>query len=842
MSKDVKIQNFNNLSNPSDEQRSHMESVASGNLPTAQLKTGIDLLNNRTGFVVGAREGALMRLPVESHLVTMGKTGSGKGRAAQIPNFNLHEGSLLSVEIGGAGYKHSHNYRRTFLGQDVYLIDPFDCLGEGSSSFNVLDTLDASRKSFETDVGAIAESILQSWRGTTNENPYWENVPKALLEAIIIYVKTSPDIDDKDRHLPEVSRRFNSFGQAEWNKMMEEMSADTGPFHSILNASANYYYNSNSTENVRSIVSSIKDGPLRKFNIRAIADITKTSSFDVKDLRDKKTSVYVVMPDASSFRENDAFLRLLIDGCFKGSPNLADGGLKYKDDRILFMIDEFTQLGKLESIDVNMQTARQKGITVWTLFQDYSRLKEVYGNNIASSIMGAADVVQVFAAHEESTLDYLSKQIGDRMYAIPTVQHSRSWSDTNGKTVTEAVSVSKGYSDTTGSSETNTITWQDTDTVTDTTGSTTSDSETKGENVGTSSSDSDGWQNSTSKGTDKGKQYDRNHGMLAEFAFKTTFDRRGASSKGEREDRSFGRNGSTTKSSSHGTQSSQTTSRADQVSKAVGQSSSKGGSTSKTSNESHTKNHGEQTTKGTGSNSSHQEGGQHSISYTYTKMPAVSPAQLSDMLGTDNQQVLIIQKGGRRVLLDFLANWDENPGLVNCVYGPGDEVAAPVDVLEELMPGVGVPDAVLQYREISEAGLQNPQLPSSFPNTINPKLPVFKQDDDLAQTALELRRMINEEAKNTADAYDALMKKVKNESYSTLRANEDKLHSVMTEIYDIWTLIMSEYEALYKFQKELNQYEQFVTDDVEEAQSLYNQQEAYCHDLDQLKVLSQSLT
>ena len=100
----------------------------------------------------------------------------------------------------------------------------------------------------------------------------------------------------------------------------------------------------------------------------------KTSSFNLNDLRNEKISIYVVMPGTEYFSSNAAFLRSFLDMAFLTIPNSGDGGKNYThNDRILFLLDEFTQLGRLDCVDDGMQTARQKGIVLHSLFQDIGR-------------------------------------------------------------------------------------------------------------------------------------------------------------------------------------------------------------------------------------------------------------------------------------------------------------------------------------------------------------------------------------------------------------------------------------------------------------------------------------
>lgn len=429
------------------------------NVPTTLPDSGIDLLDSEEGFIVGARGYATMQIETDKHMITIANTGGGKGRGVAIPNMLNHRGSLFSIEIGGTGYKATHNYRRSVLGQDVYLIDPLGAIqGSKSACFNVLDTVDPENPRFVTEMKQIADSLLKHPKGKEPSDPYFESTPRELLLALLIHVKTSSSIAEEDRHLPKVAELISSYGGEEWEELMNSFATNTGKYRASFNKAGNYFHGVND-ENTRSIISSISNSALSFVEDPAFAEILKTSSFDLKNFRESKTSLYIVLPEIEDFQTNSAFFRMLTERAFVACPNLGDGGRSFThDDRALFMLDEFTQLGKLDVIDTGMQTARQKGITIWALFQDIGRLEKLYSKEIAGSFLGAAGVVQVFDVGDERTKEYVSSRVGNNLVMIPTVQHSISNTDGENTTWSEAISLgtnsSRSKANTRGESET----------------------------------------------------------------------------------------------------------------------------------------------------------------------------------------------------------------------------------------------------------------------------------------------------------------------------------------------------------------------------------------------------
>lgn len=77
----------------------------------------------------------------ESHLATIGKTGSGKGRSAVIPNLLRYRGSAVVLDVKGELY-HTTSRARREMGQDVILLDPFHWIVEKPDQLNPFDLLD----------------------------------------------------------------------------------------------------------------------------------------------------------------------------------------------------------------------------------------------------------------------------------------------------------------------------------------------------------------------------------------------------------------------------------------------------------------------------------------------------------------------------------------------------------------------------------------------------------------------------------------------------------------------------------------------------------------------------
>ena len=220
-------------------------------------------------------------------MISIANTGGGKGVSAAIPNLLLHEGSVLSVEIGGATYKETVNYRRVAMQQNIPLIDPFGATGEPSAHINLLDTIDPRSPSFFIDIDSFTDSIMQDRDGHKESNPYWERQPRSLLSALLTYVTVSPNVSDDNRHLPYIYQMLSRFPGDEWQELMRDFSVYSGPNSANVHLIGNYFNVSGPPdENIRGIVSSVQ-GAMRFASDDKLVEIISDSSFSLTRLPGK---------------------------------------------------------------------------------------------------------------------------------------------------------------------------------------------------------------------------------------------------------------------------------------------------------------------------------------------------------------------------------------------------------------------------------------------------------------------------------------------------------------------------------------------------------------------------
>ena len=103
----------------------------------------------------------------------------------------------------------------------------------------------------------------------------------------------------------------------------------------------------------------------------AIAESTTTSSFDAKELRNGKMTVYLVLPP-EHMRAQSPLLRMWIGSMLRA---VVQGGLQEKN-KVHFILDEAASLGHMESLDDAVDKFRGYGVRLQFYYQSFGQLKK----------------------------------------------------------------------------------------------------------------------------------------------------------------------------------------------------------------------------------------------------------------------------------------------------------------------------------------------------------------------------------------------------------------------------------------------------------------------------------
>lgn len=349
------------------------------------------------------------RFRIGSHVLTFAPTGSGKGIGAVLPNLLEYPGSVFALDIKGENYAVTAKARRELLGNTVFLLDPFGITGDTSHSINPLDRLDVNNPDVVGDSSAIADMLVIT--SQQEKGNHWNDSAKDLIRGLMVYVV---GLDDPDRHNLGEVRRLLTTGHDEWADTLAEMAVSDIGF-GVVSRAANVLLSKPKDE--RGSVISTAQRHTAFLDDPRIAAALSRSDFSFDQLKTGLITVYLAMP-LEKLETQARFVRSVF-GAAQSAVMATPVKPRYK---VLFLLDEFGQLGYMPSVESGISLIRGYGGIFWLFFQDLGQLKPIYPKwqslmaNAAKHFYGTAD---------NDTAKYICESLGKATIEFETQSKSK---------------------------------------------------------------------------------------------------------------------------------------------------------------------------------------------------------------------------------------------------------------------------------------------------------------------------------------------------------------------------------------------------------------------------------
>jgi type IV secretion system protein VirD4 len=366
-------------------------------------------LQRPTGLVVGEHAGRLLRWDGEAHVLSIAPTGSGKGVGAVFPNLLDYPGAVVVTDIKGENHAVTARYRRDVLRQPVAALDPFDLVG-GKARYNPLDLIDPHRADAYDLARLIASMLVVPEPGS--REPFWDEEAASLVAGLVLYVALVAD--PADRHLGTV-RHYLTLSPSQFKTLLRKMAATEACFGLIRRAA-----NRIAQKEAR-LLSGVLASTNRHTELLDSPNLLPTltaSTFSMADLKRSPRSIYLVLPP-HHLRAHGRWLRLLVACALRVLTSTPGRPPR----NVLFLLDEFAVLGRMEVVEEAIAYARSFGISIWMLVQDLSQLREVYRHSW-ETLLANTRLKQAFGTADDATAEYLSRLTGQATVRVETLNRS----------------------------------------------------------------------------------------------------------------------------------------------------------------------------------------------------------------------------------------------------------------------------------------------------------------------------------------------------------------------------------------------------------------------------------
>ena len=366
-----------------------------------------------------------------SHTLMIAPTRSGKGTGSISYTLVSYKGSMIVFDPKGELYNMTAGYRQQFS-----RVIKYSPVQKETACFNPLEEVELDENAFK-DIGTILTNIFNSndKKGDSNSD-FFDNNARDLLTGVIFHVLSARDANGnmlypkKERNIAGVLRIFARAangtdeegnplpaGEALLDEMIESKHLDKNGqesdyIHGIIldvAMSAKQQH-----EKVRSDIMQTVQSKLNLFRDPLIANSTSHSDFKLSDFyeSDVPITLYLTVPFGQIDRIAPVF-KLLIDFILRRfSSGELRAGEKDKSLKIpiLFMLDEFPTLGKMDFLAKSMGILAGLGMRFFIVVQMYTQILDLYGQH--NTFMANCRYKIIYAPQEQSDCEMFSKMMG----------------------------------------------------------------------------------------------------------------------------------------------------------------------------------------------------------------------------------------------------------------------------------------------------------------------------------------------------------------------------------------------------------------------------------------------
>jgi type IV secretion system protein VirD4 len=379
----------------------------------------VDFMKNN-GIIAGILNDSVIvqptgsNLPNRNHFVA-GGPGSAKTQGYVVTNV-LHEKecSLVITDPKGEVYEMTSKVKRR-QGYEVHVVNFSEM--EFSDRYNPFDYVRE-----EIQASTVANAIIAS-KNDPKRKDFWYNAQFSLLKALILYAVHELPPDQRNMTgVLDFLQEFDPEASEDGASELDEQFLRLDKSHPARRAYELGFKKSQEKTRANIIISLLTT--IGDFTSSSISRFTSFSDFFLGDVGKRKMALYVIIPVMDSTWEGliNLFFNQMFQELYKvGAKNRAK-----LPQPVVFILDEFPNLGKFPDYERFLATCRGYGIGVLTIVQNITQLQEKYGREQAESILGNCGTKICLGNVNETTAKYFSQLMGKTTAKVDTGSSSES--------------------------------------------------------------------------------------------------------------------------------------------------------------------------------------------------------------------------------------------------------------------------------------------------------------------------------------------------------------------------------------------------------------------------------
>ena len=355
-----------------------------------------------------------------NNVVVVGGSGSGKSRFFVKPNILQANTNYVITDPAGDLLESTGE----FLKGQGYTIKVFNLVEMAKSDcYNPFNYI-------RDDLGVLMmiNCLIKNTTpgGRSAPDPFWEKSETALLQALCFYlVKYRPKEEQNFTSVMKLLRAAeinenNPSAKSKLDLIFDEV-ARNDPNSIALKQYQTFKMGAGKTLKSILISCSVR---LTVFNLKQIENLTGRDTIDLASMGQGKQALFVIIPAADS--TYNFLVSMMYSQLFETLYFVAETKTENKrlESHVRFLLDEFANIGQIPEFTQKLSTMRKYEISCSVILQNLAQLKTMYKDDW-ETIIGNCDSFLFLGGQEYSTLEYISKELGDQTIVVRDNSRSR---------------------------------------------------------------------------------------------------------------------------------------------------------------------------------------------------------------------------------------------------------------------------------------------------------------------------------------------------------------------------------------------------------------------------------
>jgi len=349
-------------------------------------------------------------------------TRSGKGVSSVIPTLLSYPGSVIVLDFKGENFNYTSGFRSKF--GKVYRWEP---TGEKGHHFNPMMEIRPGEDAF-SDANLIADILTTPASGGGNATAeHFQTGAKDFLTALILHCLCS---DWKNKSLPGCREFLALSDPADPNnkKFIYDLMINSDHGDEIIHQSVveGATAQRNRPDDEGGSMLSTVNNALAVFADAKIKRNTWNSEFYIDEFAETKTpiSLYLTIQyaDVQRIAPLIRMFVTLFARRFTGGETSANNR-KFKVP-LLFILDEFDKLGKMDELEMNMGIHNGFGIHYFLIFQSLNQLNKIYTKDHSFLAHCRNNIIYAPGSGEYESAELISKILGKESISRTNISYS----------------------------------------------------------------------------------------------------------------------------------------------------------------------------------------------------------------------------------------------------------------------------------------------------------------------------------------------------------------------------------------------------------------------------------